>query len=49
MGWYAGLDWGNEGHAVCVVDRDGNIAAQIEVTHEAAGLIDKFHSLNKHN
>ena len=40
MGWYAGLDWGNEGHAVCVVDRDGKIAAQFEVTHDAAGLIE---------
>ena len=40
MGWYAGLDWGNEGHAVCVVDRDGEIAAQFEVTHDAAGLIE---------
>ena len=40
MGWYAGLDWGNEGHAVCVVDRDGKIAAQFEVTHAAAGLIE---------
>ena len=22
MGWFAGLDWGGERHAVCVVDRE---------------------------
>jgi transposase len=38
MGWFAGLDWGGEQHAVCVVDGDGKIAAQFEVSHDAAGL-----------
>jgi len=38
MGWFAGLDWGSERHAVCVVDRDGKIAAHFEVKHDAAGL-----------
>jgi transposase len=38
MGWFAGLDWGGERHAVCVVDRDGKIAAHFEVAHDAAGL-----------
>jgi len=40
MGWFAGLDWGSERHAVCVVDRDGKIVANFEVAHDAAGLID---------
>jgi transposase len=38
MGWFAGLDWGSERHAVCVVDRDGKVAAHFEVTHDREGL-----------
>jgi transposase len=38
MGWFAGLDWGRERHAVCVVDRDGKVAAHFEVTHDREGL-----------
>ena len=38
MGWFAGLDWGSERHAVCVVDADGKVAAHFEVAHDAAGL-----------
>lgn len=38
MGWFAGLDWGGESHAVCVVDDGGKIVARFEVAHDAAGL-----------
>lgn len=38
MGWFAGLDWGAERHAVCVVDREGKVAAHFEVAHDATGL-----------
>jgi len=38
MGWFAGLDWGSEKHAVCVVDRDGKAVAHFEVAHDADGL-----------
>jgi transposase len=38
MEWSAGLDWGSERHAVCVVDRTGKIVAHFEVAHDAAGL-----------
>jgi transposase len=38
MGWFAGLDWGSERHAVCVVDRDGKVVAHFEVAHDAEGL-----------
>jgi transposase len=38
MGWFAGLDWGSERHAVCVVARDGKVVAHFEVSHDAAGL-----------
>jgi transposase len=40
MRFFAGLDWGNTGHAVCVVDEQGRIVTQFEVTHDAAGLAD---------
>src|SRR4051794_35259921 len=38
MGWFAGLDWGNERHAVCVVDDAGKVIAEFEIAHDAAGL-----------
>ena len=38
MGWFAGLDWGSERHAICVVDEQGKIAAQFEVVHDGAGI-----------
>lgn len=47
MGWFAGLDWGSERHAVCVVDADGKVAAHFEVTHDAAGLADLRVKLSK--
>jgi transposase len=38
MELFAGLDWGSERHAICVVDRDGKVVAQFEVAHDAVGL-----------
>lgn len=38
MRFFAGLDWGNTGHAVCVVDEQGRVVTQFEVTHDAIGL-----------
>jgi transposase len=38
MGWFAGLDWGSERHAVCVVDSEGKVVAHFEVAHDTAGL-----------
>lgn len=40
MRFFAGLDWGNTGHAVCVVDEQGRVVAHFEVAHDAAGLAD---------
>lgn len=34
----AGLDWGSQQHAVCVVDDDGAVLARFTVSHTAAGL-----------
>jgi transposase len=38
MGWFAGLDWGSERHAVCVVDDAGKVVVHFEVTHDLEGL-----------
>ncbi len=35
---FAGLDWGGESHAVCVVDETGKVVTQFEVAHDAEGL-----------
>jgi transposase len=34
----AGIDWGSQAHAVCVVDDDGRPLTQRTVTHDEAGL-----------
>jgi len=38
MNYFAGLDWGSTGHAVCVVDVGGQIVRRFEVAHDAEGL-----------
>jgi transposase len=38
MGWFAGVDWGTETHAVCVVDERGQIVGRWRVAHSAVGL-----------
>jgi transposase len=38
MRLFAGLDWGGERHAVCVVDESGEFVVRFEVTHDAEGL-----------
>jgi transposase len=38
MSWYVGLDWGQERHAVCVIDGQGKIVLEMEVLHTAEGL-----------
>ncbi len=34
----AGIDWGSQQHAVCVVDTDGSVLSRFTVDHTAAGL-----------
>jgi transposase len=36
--WFVGIDWASAAHAVCILDRDGRIVEQREVTHTAAAL-----------
>lgn len=38
MGWFVGVDWGSERHALCVVDAAGKVVTEFEVTHDADGL-----------
>jgi transposase len=38
MSLFAGLDWAQEHHAICVVDGNGRVRLRTEVTHTAAGL-----------
>lgn len=34
----AGVDWGSEQHAVCIVDDDGSVVSRFTVEHSAVGL-----------
>jgi transposase len=38
MQYFAGLDWGGEKHAVCVVDEAGSVVDRFEAAHDRAGL-----------
>ena len=38
MGFLAGLDWGSEEHAVCVIDESGRIVLELTVDHTRKGL-----------
>ena len=40
MPFYAGLDWGGESHAVCIVNGTGRIVGRLDVRHDASGLSD---------
>jgi transposase len=46
---FAGLDWASRIHAVCVIDARGEVVAQFEVNHDAAGLAElcrRLHALH---
>lgn len=47
MPFHAGLDWGGESHAVCVIDAAGGVAARITARHDAAGLADLLAALRR--
>lgn len=47
MRMFAGLDWGGEKHAVCVVDEGGTVVARFEVAHDAEGLAGMLKRLAK--
>lgn len=37
--FFAGLDWASQSHALCIIDEQGAICEQIEIAHEATGLL----------
>jgi len=37
--FFAGLDWASRTHSVCIIDERGTVCEQLEVTHDAAGLV----------
>jgi transposase len=45
--FFAGLDWGGERHAVCVVDEAGKVVIEFEVSHDAEGLSSMLKRLRK--
>jgi len=47
MSFFAGLDWGARGHAVCVVDERGAVQLSLNVRHDAAGLAELFARLRR--
>ena len=47
MKFFVGLDWGNVGHAACVIDEQGAVVARLEATHTAKGLKTLLKSLAK--
>ena len=47
MPFYAGLDWGGTGHAVCVIDDTGRTVARFEARHDAAGLAELLARLKR--
>lgn len=47
MRLFAGLDWGGEKHAVCVVDEAAKVVDRFEVSHDAEGLAGMLKRLSK--
>ena len=45
--FFAGLDWGGERHAICVIDEAGKVVVEFEVTHDAEGLVSMLKGLGK--
>lgn len=47
MGIFAGIDWGSNAHAVCVINQCGQDIAHFEVKHDAGGLTELVKRLRK--
>jgi transposase len=47
MRYFAGLDWGCQRHAICVLDEAGRVIARFELTHDRAGLEEIIKRLRK--
>jgi len=38
--WLVGIDWGSEKHQVCVLDRDGELVGEKQISHTGSGIAD---------
>ncbi len=47
MAYYAGVDWGGAGHAVCIIDDAGRIIERFEVRHDAEGIAELIGRLSR--
>ncbi len=41
MSFFAGLDWGARGHAVCVVDKRGAVQLSLDVRHHRPSCLSR--------
>jgi transposase len=46
--FFAGVDWGDKTHSICVIDEQGAEAEAFDVRHDAAGLDELAGRLKKH-
>lgn len=47
MAYYAGLDWGGTGHAVCLINEAGGLIERFEVRHDAKGIAELISRLSR--
>ena len=47
MAYYAGVDSGRAGHAVCIIDDAGRIIERFEVRHDAEGIAELIGRLSR--
>ena len=45
---FCGLDWASRAHALCVIDEQGGVLVQAQVTHDAVGLGELVRLLRRH-
>jgi transposase len=47
MGFFAGIDWALEEHAICVIDESGRVHSRFQAAHSASGLAEMFTKLRR--
>ena len=47
MAYYAGLDWGGAGHAVCIIDDAGRVVERFQARHDAEGIAELIRRLSR--
>ncbi len=44
---FAGVDWANDGHSICVVDSEGSVVIELDIAETAADLVDMCRRLSR--